>query len=778
MAESDVTRPDGSVDWSQGVNSIKTPTVQSSRNPNGLSRNELAWLNNGTVRDGGITQRDGWKLKGRMRDGKALFQGKFMYQPRSGDPYNVVAIGGHIYRVNMETGALTDLSLTAFRQNPTPPIGIYLKNQNIPAGTSLVIASDSEAATVYHLSGSVGPAPAIGSTIFVQVNSPYTGTVPATINIAQEFQVVSYANCGGFSLPGGEGAGMDVTLKNVTAPLGTNITVQPGEGWGNKSGWSNPSFVAPAVGATVVVHLSSPLGAACFLPKQPPGTLLHFNQFQYQLVNTVLPQTKSEVGIHPEDIDFFYFCQGEEFLVIQAGDFKTLPLIWDGSILRKSKGITDTAVAAGAPGVNEIPAAGPMDYYMGRLWYAIGRTYAAGDIVKGRSGTGQYDYRDAILNVTESPLIAGGDGFTVPDNSGNITALTHNANIDTSIGQGRLFISTSTAIYSLQVPVTRTDWIGMTQNNLPLQTVVQLANGGVGYRSFVTVNGDLYFQSQEPQIRSLIQAMRLFGQPGNLPFAANENRVLKFVDRSLLRFASGIYFNNRLLETSLPRQLTQGVVHDALIPLDFMPISSFEQQKSPNWEGVYQGLQILQLSVGTFNGRDRAFAIALSSSQTDPSFNLWELTTDDKFDNVDNRVEWFMEFPALNWGSEFEMKKLVAFELWIDRLFGEVAFKVEWRVDGDPCWQLWHQWKQCSARNSCEDANNPVCYPLVPFQESYRATMMGPRPPAKCDSITGRPAYIGYQFQVKLTIKGFCRVRGFLLHAEKFDRKLYDKITC
>ena len=59
--KSEVTIFDGSVNWSAGVDSVKLPTIASSDNPNGLARNELSWLCNGTVRDGGISQRATWQ---------------------------------------------------------------------------------------------------------------------------------------------------------------------------------------------------------------------------------------------------------------------------------------------------------------------------------------------------------------------------------------------------------------------------------------------------------------------------------------------------------------------------------------------------------------------------------------------------------------------------------------------------------------------------------------------------------------------------------------------
>ena len=219
-----------------------------------------------------------------------------------------------------------------------------------------------------------------------------------------------------------------------------------------------------------------------------------------------------------------YFVQGEQFLVIQAGDYVTLPLFWDGATLRRSVGLSATSglvlvvagfqlnnfivptqggqtglgfppvLAAGdtirmiqsgttssigdfqvtsysvteadmikldpnqqayttnikvdiyqviAPSTAELPAAGPMDYYMGRIWYAQGRIYSAGDTVGNQaSGTLAYNFTDAILKVTENPLAIGGDGFAVQASSGNITALKHPANLNTQLGQGQLLAFT------------------------------------------------------------------------------------------------------------------------------------------------------------------------------------------------------------------------------------------------------------------------------------------------------------------------------------------------
>lgn len=487
----------------------------------------------------------------------------------------------------------------------------------------------------------------------------------------------------------------------------------------------------------------------------------------------------------PSTLERVYFCQGEMILVIQAGDGTTLPLFWFGNLLRRSVGIISPLNIPGtyppALPYNELPSASAMDYYMGRLWYAQGRKYSAGDIVDGPSGSLPYQFRDSIIKVTENPLAIGGDGFIVPSNAGTIRAIKHTANINTQLGQGSLYIYTRKSIYSLSVPVTRLDWIAATNANQPLQTVALITNGSVNDRCIVLVNSDMFYQSLEPAIRSFTAAVRNFQQWGNVPLSINEIRLLQFNDRSLMRFGSGIYFDNRLLQTAAPFTTPVGVAHKALVPLNFDIISTFEQNLPPAWEGMYEGLDILEVSQGDFGGRPRAFA--WSWSTTTSRYEVWEITDSSRFDYApaaptNHRVQWYVETCAFTWGKEFDLKELVSAELWFDKIFGDVEVKVEYRPDGDPCWYQWHQWKFCTAKTTCEDVHSPACYPATPLRESYRQTVTLPKPKNVCESVSGRPSNIAYQIQLRITVIGWMRIRGIMLHALPYQRKLYSSMVC
>jgi hypothetical protein len=687
MAGNDVTLFDGSSDFSGGVNSLKVTTVASARTPNGLARNELAWLINATVRDGGITQRWGWQPRGTIHDGSALYQGASIYEPDGANPYIMALIGGSLFRVDPdflsavvnETAAFPDTGMP-----PTQPQAFFAQSENflvIQSGDLKTLPLFWDGTKLRRSNG---------------VNNSVNGSTPATYALT------------------------------TTAP------------------WQ-----IPPVGSTVVIALSA----------NYPGQLNDIGTWTTQVTN----------------------YSGGTFQVTNIGvnmvTLKTIASSYVGGNYAVGTYNFNTTRTQSGP-TNELPAAGPMIYYQGRMWYAQDRIVSAGDIVGDQaSGTAAYDFRDAILKVTENPLAIGGDGFSVPSNAGTIRGLAFVATQDTALGQGNLIVATRKSLFSLFVPVTRNDWIAANGNNSPLMTVIQRDNGWVNQDSIVAYNGDLYAQSLEPSIRSFIAALRYFQQWANPPTSSNENRILGFVDRALMHFSSGIAFDNRLLQATLPVQKPQGVVHQAILPLDFTPLSTLNTQRPPNWEGHYDGLDFLKLLEMDFGGRQRAFGIVLS--RVDQSIQLWELVQGEQTENGDSRIVWQIETPAWTFGNETKLKKLTGGELWFDQLSGTVDFMVEYRPDGDVCWHLWKQWEVCTPRNSCENAVNPVCYPAKQYGNSYKWSQTLPVPPEEgCETQQGRPAYIGYQFQTRITIKGFCRIRQIQVFGELQERELYANSTC
>lgn len=436
--------------------------------------------------------------------------------------------------------------------------------------------------------------------------------------------------------------------------------------------------------------------------------------------------------------------------------------------------------------ISQIPAATEMVYYQGIVWYARGNVSSGGDVVGGASGTNAPSYSNSVLCVTENPLALGGDGFRLPI-PGDITGMAWPAQINAALGQGLLYISTINGVCSLQVPSNRQAWISMNSNNLPQINVVtgskrdQPGYGPVSGTSIVSINGDLYFQSSQPAIWSLIQAQRYFQQWGNIDLSDNEERLWNFVDTSIMQWISGIYFNKRLLMTSLPQVTVNGTIHKAIVPMDMTPIDTFEELTPPNWEGMHEGLQIFQLlTSGEFNGGQRAFAVALS--ETNPNeIDLWENVPTAYFDNAGNGnipIQWQVETPAFTWGKETDLKELVGGSLWMDSIVGEIAMRVEWRPDFASCWTLWDEWTECFAENSLNApcVKNPTPYP-VNLPPGYKPSIDLPRPPQVMQTETGRPAAQGFQFQFRITATGQCRIRGLAFHCQFVEKNIYQNLV-
>lgn len=734
---SDVRITTGQVSFEGGVDSGKVVTIASPSYPDGLQPNMLAWGNNITVRGGGISTRYGWKPLVQNAPWSGLFQSAYMYETDTGIPYIVISVGGRIYRARVDSdNSVEDLSAAFGLTNPDDqPESFFTQGEEfliIQAGDLATLPLFWDGTTMRR---SVGGArvvgvtaanfvvPAVGQFVDVTLTANYNGTTNqiVTIGAANYMQVIP-AN---FS-----------TFKNIDE-LGVGGTVPTGTGvydavTGNLVTTTLGPFTIPAVGAPTTPDFVfiSPTVAGPF----PKNVTIIGQNWQITAVGHAAPGVKHVFLININDT---------------AGNTVTKPV--------------------NLVSVPELPAAGPMDYFMGRIWYAIGRQYAAGDIVRGPSGTSPYERTDSVLKITENPLSVSGDGFTVPTNAGNIRGIAHTAELNTTLGQGRLYIGTRKAIYALDVPVTRDEWSDPAfANKQPLQTVAQRRFGFVSAKGQVPVNGDLWYEAIDG-IRSFNLTLRNDQAWGNVPASSNERRAVNANDKALMHAASGIEFDSRLLMLAVPFQTDVGIAFKGILPLDFDLISSIQSNKPPAWEGFLEGLDILQLVEGDFGGLQRAFAIA--RSRLSGEIEIWELTVTDFFDRQTPdlegaRVTGVIETPAYTWNNSFELKQLETVEIWYDRLISTVDFEVFFRPDNYPCWIPWHAWQVCAAKNCTEVADVDCDYPDQTYCESYDPSKVLPKPPEDCIYIENpRPANLGYQFQLRIVTKGRNRIRALRLHA-------------
>lgn len=404
-------------------------------------------------------------------------------------------------------------------------------------------------------------------------------------------------------------------------------------------------------------------------------------------------------------------------------------------------------------------------YVLGRIWQVLqdGQSFIAGDIVGGSSGTVALNYVDAILHTTENSILAQGGAFRVPGGAGKISFITFLATLDASLGQGPVQIGTPTMTFSCNAPQDRTLWVNLTT---PIVTVSLITNGGLGQNAQTTSNGDLFFRSSDG-IRSLILGRREFWTWGETPQSNEVRPILLADDYSLLPFMSMTQFDNRLLCTCTPVSGPQGTYGTQMAVINFDPISSLRGKAPSIYDGIWGGLNILKLVKGTFYGVERCYAFTYNMATL--QIELYELMktsdpeTSDSFNNDTDTngnptnttpVTWRGESPiyfnARQSPDKYGWTRLLDGEIYVRDLVGDVTFKIYFRPDYDP---TWHPWRAFT----------------IPEGADYQPRLGLGEPPAEAINGTDTPCTVGYGFQIRMEVTGYCLLMGGRLMGTTVD---------
>lgn len=532
------------------------------------------------------------------------------------------------------------------------------------------------------------------------------------------------------------------------------ITPARSDSWETSMG-----FVVPAAGATVQIGLvntsSLQLGQVIVIETFRFEVISVDNFFQTTVENidgtegaSIASSTTVTSDGHSDVNNSrrwqVWMEQAEDFLIIQDGQAK--PVIYNGSEARRAAD-------------DEVPTGTVMAYGLGRLWVARGREFIASDIVGGPSGTALYNKRDAILHFTENDYLNEGGAFLAPE---QITGMAFPSNLNKALGEGELTVFMRTGAVTVNVPASRDDWKNL---SIPLQRVSLKPFGATGQENIVEVNQDLWFRAQDG-IRSFAVAQRDYGDWGNVPMSREMDAVLQSDDERLTTNTSGVLFDNRLLMTCIGQlDFDHGRYFKALVALDFNPVSGMFERLPPAYDGVWTGINILQVVAGEFHGVMRCFAFVLNGAL---EIEVWELTRKDIVDrpepHSETRIVWQVTPRAFGFEDNGDgLKKLCSGALWGEQFRGDVRICVEYRPDQYPIWQEWGCWNKRASKQWC--AGND-CLPRIPLPQ-YRTKMRLPRLLQPPDEVSdGKPMNHGYEFQTRIIVTGSWGIRRMRVKAE------------
>lgn len=453
-------------------------------------------------------------------------------------------------------------------------------------------------------------------------------------------------------------------------------------------------------------------------------------------VQDITPRNDLGADINPPDIPTFFFQQAEQYLIIQDGLSRAI--IYDGTSCRRAN-----------PAQDEVPTGTAMAYGNGRLWVARRREFVAGDIAGGPTD---------VIKFTENTYIAEGGAFAVPLDTGDITAMRFMNQPDSSLGQGELLVHTPQAVFAVNVPTSRDDWKNV---EYPTVRIVAINYGSVSDRTCTVVNGDMFYRAPDG-IRSYISSRREWQEYGQIPVSREIGPIIAGDTlEGISDTTSSILFDNRLLTTITPQNSTQGTYFKACAVLDFDLVGGTGDKLPPAWEGVWTGLNFLQLLVAQIDNVERCFVFHLDTSCR---IQLWELTKNGKKDNKQNSISCYIESPSYTFENPFELKRLEYGEMWVDQVEGQVEFDIKYKPNQYPAWVNWNNFTECAKTENC-DPPEGSCLTLLNYKPQYRTRLRFPQPADDCEPTNGIPMRNGYEISVRIGWTGQVRVKGVRLHA-------------
>jgi hypothetical protein len=464
-----------------------------------------------------------------------------------------------------------------------------------------------------------------------------------------------------------------------------------------------------------------------------------------------------------------WFCQAERTLIVQDGI--NLPIFWNGVTARRSNGNTTTLLS------HEVPVGTATTYTKGRVWVAQGNNYVGGDLVN--SNLSLPDPRDSVLGFTENDYLNEGGSFSVPGIQGGITALGYSMNIDTSLGEGDLLVGTAEGIFAFEAPVDRTTWKNLQQ---PIQRFAVLGFGPVSQESLDTVNGDMFFRSNDSHIRSYVYARRDFTDRwGNTPLSRQISRAIDGEAEVWLYASSGVSWANRYLFTVQPqRDQTLGVYYLGLGSLDFFNVGGIGKVFNPAWDGVWTGVQVFQIVKATVAQVERCFLWVRNPSSNTVEF--WEIEQGARQDyngTANTDISWAFEtrsygFPGTN-STATDLKALSTADFWVDNVTGGITLQGYYKPSLSPTWTHWASYTFCATPTPCNPG--PACTPPLFAKPAAFSRIAFQEPDPAVNSAQNTFQNWDYTFAIRVTGSGAIRFKELRVVAIQKPEDQYGDLS-
>lgn len=442
-----------------------------------------------------------------------------------------------------------------------------------------------------------------------------------------------------------------------------------------------------------------------------------------------------------------YMTQADRFLIVQDGE--SAAIVLDGTVVTRSSAADDG-----------IPVGTIMAYGMGRLVVVDPKRH---DLVFGDLYGSHLDlpnWGDSVIKFSETKFLDEGGSASVSAVHGKVEGLIFVPQQDSVTGDGELMALTERGAIGFYISLPRDKW-----KQSAFQRVTLLNEGGRGSRMVVSVNGDVWFRSQDG-FRSYRQARAEIQGWARLPMSTEIREWTESDTERMLEYGSMIHFDNRMISTCTPQSNGNRTYHLGLLALDFDVLSSFGSASRPSWDGHWTKLRITQLVSGMFNGEERAFAFAIAANGKN---HLYELMKEG-IDDWDAPITSSLTGRSLTFNSPMDEKELIGGDIWVTGVAKTTTITISYRPDQAPAFATWKTLAAIAATGTCGAINCGGCPTIVAGY--YPRRTIG-KPPDACDSMTNRSLRRGFEFQPRLSWTGKATIRKFRLHAKPIIEKTH-----
>jgi hypothetical protein len=446
-------------------------------------------------------------------------------------------------------------------------------------------------------------------------------------------------------------------------------------------------------------------------------------------------------------IPLAFMYQADRFHITQDGESK--PIIFDGVAARRA---TEGQIPVGTIG----------EYGQGRICQVVnGREIAFGDLFgshDGREGKKVFtDPGESVLEFSETTYLNEGFNASIAFTLGPITGLRFAPQQDSAVGDGELLAFSENGISSFFLSQPREFW-----KDSAFQRITAEGSGGRSHDMIVTVNGDLWYRSDDGA-RTYRQARAEIQGWAHLPLSTEVRPWMMSDTPQLLKYGSAILFNNRLIMTCSPRTNQGRVYHKGLISLDFDVLSTFGQATKPAWDGHWDGLKFVRLVTGKFDGVNRAFAFAIDSQGRN---QIYELMPEPGGEDSSGPISWQLDMRSMDFETPFNEKRIQGADLWVDNVTTEVVIYAKYKSDQEPDWQDWQTLNVIEPVGECQAVD---CGGVPTIKKGYFPRRTLQTPPDSCNEQTRRMGRRCFEFQTQLYGTGHCVLNRYRLNAVMVD---------